>query len=111
MTFNDLTAVCGPSCTQCHAYIASRSGNRAELERFAAEWTKAMGRTFTADDIFCDGCRVSGGRLSSYCATCDIRNYAQSRGNITCAHCDEYRCDKIVAPVAQEALAALKNIL
>ena len=111
MTLNDLTAVCGPSCTKCQAYIASRSGNRAELERIAVEWTKAIGRTFTADDIFCDGCRVPGGRLSSYCATCDIRNCAQSRGNITCAHCEECPCDKIVAPEAHEAMAALKEIL
>jgi len=111
MTFNDLTAICSPSCTQCQAYIASRSGNRAELERIAAEWTKAMGQTFTADDISCDGCQVPGGRLSSYCATCDIRNCAQSRGCITCAHCEECPCNKIVAPVAQKALAALKKAL
>lgn len=111
MTFDDLTAVCGPSCTQCDAYKASRRDNRAELERIAAEWTEAMGRTFTADDIYCDGCRVPGGRLSSYCATCEIRLCAQGKGNITCAHCEECPCDKIVAPVAQEALAALRKIL
>lgn len=111
MTFDDLTAICGPSCTQCDAYKASRSGNRAELERIAIEWTKAMGRTFTADDIYCDGCRVPDGRLSSYCETCDIRICAQSRGNITCAHCEDCPCDMIVAPEAQKALAILKEIL
>jgi hypothetical protein len=111
MTFTDLTAICGPSCTQCDAYKASRSGNIAELERIAVEWTQVIGSTFTADDIYCDGCRVPGGHLSSYCATCNIRICALSKGNITCAHCEECPCDKIVAPVAREALTALKKIL
>jgi hypothetical protein len=111
MTLNDLTAICGPSCTQCPAYIASREGNRVELARIAVEWTKAIGRTFTPDDIVCDGCRVPGNHRSTYCATCDIRNCAQSKGNITCAHCAECPCDKIVAPQAREALAALMKTL
>ncbi len=108
---NDLIAICGPSCTQCDAYKATHSGNRTELERIAVEWTKAIGRTFTPDDIICDGCRVPGGRLSAYCTTCEIRICAQNKGNITCAHCEECPCDKIVAPPAREALAALKKHL
>lgn len=109
MEFNDLTAICGPSCTQCDAYIATRSNNKVELERIAAEWTKAMGRLFKPEDIICDGCRMPGSHLSSYCATCEIRLCAQRKGMITCAHCPECPCDKIVAPPAREALAALKK--
>lgn len=108
---NDLTAICGPSCTQCQAYIATRNNDKKELEHIAAEWTKGLGRTFTADDIICDGCRVPGGRLSSYCATCEIRICARSKGAITCAHCAECPCEKIVAPPAREALEALKKTL
>lgn len=111
MVLNDLTAICGPSCAQCPAYIATHSNNKAEFERIAAEWTKAIGRTFTGDDIICDGCRVLGGRLSAYCATCDVRICAQSKGMITCAHCAACPCEKINAPVAREALAALKKSL
>jgi hypothetical protein len=111
LEFNDLTAICGPSCTQCDAYIATRSGKRAELERIAAEWTKGLGRVFKAEDIICDGCRVPGGRLSSYCGTCEIRICAQNKGMITCAHCPECPCEKIVAPPAREALEALKKSL
>lgn len=111
MVFNDLTAICGPSCTQCQAYNATKSNNKAELERIAAEWTKAIGQIFAADDIICDGCRVPGGRLSSYCATCDVRLCAQSKGMITCAHCPACPCEKIKAPPALEALAALKRSL
>jgi hypothetical protein len=108
---SDLTAICGPSCTQCQAYIASRSGKRSDLERVANEWTQAIGRRFTAGDVYCDGCRVPDGRRSSYCATCEIRICAQNRGNETCAHCADCPCDRIVAPDAREALAALKDSL
>jgi hypothetical protein len=108
---NDLTAICGPSCTQCPAYIATESNNQVELKRIAAEWTKGLGRAFTMEDIICDGCRVPGGRLSAYCATCEIRLCAQGRGAVTCAHCPECPCNKIVAPPAIEALAALKKEL
>jgi hypothetical protein len=108
---NDLIAICGPSCTQCQAYNATKSGDRKELEKIAAEWTKGLGRTFTTDDIICDGCRVPGGRLSTYCSTCEIRICAQSKGAITCAHCAECPCEKIIAPPAREALEALKKEL
>jgi hypothetical protein len=105
---DDLIAICGPNCTRCHAYEASRSGKHSELERIATEWTQAIGRKFTAEDVYCDGCRVPNGRLSSYCSTCDIRICAQNKGFITCAHCPDSPCDKIDAPRAREALAALK---
>jgi hypothetical protein len=111
MVLDDLTAICGPSCTQCQAYIATRNNDKAELERIASEWTKGLGRTFTADDIVCDGCRVPGGRLSTYCATCEIRLCAQNKGMVTCAHCPDSPCEKIIAPPAIEALAALKKSL
>jgi hypothetical protein len=111
LALNELIAICGPSCTRCPAYIATQSNDRAGLQRIADEWTKSLGKTYSADDIVCDGCRVPGGRLSAYCASCNIRLCAQGRGNETCAHCAEGPCEKIVAPPAREALAALKKIL
>ncbi len=108
---DDLIAICGPSCAKCPAYIATHSGNRAELKRIADEWTKSLGRTYSADDIICDGCRVPGGRSTGYCATCNIRLCAESRGNITCAHCTECPCEKIVSPKARQILEDLKKTL
>lgn len=108
---DNLVPVCGPRCDQCPAYKATQSGNRAELEHIAAEWTKGLGKTFTAEDILCDGCRVEGGRLSAYCATCEIRLCAQGKGHPTCAHCDDYPCARIVAPPAREALDKIRASL
>ena len=110
MTFDALVAVCGPRCTRCDAYQATRSG-RAALARLAAEWTQAMGREFAPEDLICDGCRVVGGRKSAYCAECEILNCARRRGYETCAHCPDSPCEKLNAPPAIEAIAELKAAL
>ncbi|MGI6162864.1 MAG: DUF3795 domain-containing protein [Bacillota bacterium] len=106
-----VNAICGPRCDKCPSYNATKSGDRDALQRVANEWTEAMGRTFTADDILCDGCRVEGARLSSYCDDCDIRLCALSKNNPTCAHCSEYPCDKIRAPQARQALDEIRATL
>ena len=111
MQIDELIAVCGPSCTLCPAYQATHGGDQAALERIASEWTKAMGRTFTTDDVTCDGCRVKGKRLSAYWSTCEIRLCAQEKGHDTCAHCSDCPCEKIIAPPAQEALKELRKII
>jgi hypothetical protein len=111
MPLDDLIAVCGPSCAKCPAYIATHTNNRADLQRIADEWTKSLGKTYSAEDIICDGCRVPGGRRVAYCADCNIRLCAESKGVITCAHCTECPCEKIASPKARQILADLKKSL
>jgi len=111
MTLNDLTAVCGFSCAECKAYIATKNNDRQELARLAAEWTRDLGKNYTPEDILCDGCRAPGGRQVAYCAECDIRTCAVSKGHITCAHCPACPCEKITQPKAREMLEALKKTL
>jgi hypothetical protein len=108
---DDLIAICGVSCTQCHAYSATHANSKLELQKVADEWTKALGHLFSVNDVTCDGCRIPNGRLSSYCQMCEIRKCARNKGIATCAHCTECPCEKIVAPIAQEALAVLKKSL
>lgn len=103
-----LIAVCGVSCTECHAYAATQADDEAALTRIAAEWTAGLGKTYTADDIRCDGCRTHGRRLSGYCSTCEIKACAEGKANRTCGHCATGPCDKIVAPEARDAIAALQ---
>jgi hypothetical protein len=106
---NDLIAVCGYSCARCKVLIATHNNDKKELEKIAVEWTKALGRTYKAEDILCDGCRVPGGRRVAYCAGCNIRVCALGKDFITCADCPECPCEKIVSPKAKKALAALKK--
>jgi hypothetical protein len=107
---NDLIAVCGFDCSNCPAYKATHSDDEAEKLRVAEKWSKAAGKEVTTKDILCDGCRA-GGRLVAYCADCNIRTCAQSKGYLTCAHCPECPCDKIVRRGTREMLAALKKTL
>ena len=111
MVIDKIIAICGVSCTKCDAYHATKNNDIKALEALAAEWTKGLGRTFTVDDILCDGCRVGGERISAYCSTCEISLCAKEKGHETCAHCNECPCEKIVAPPAIDALNKLKILL
>ncbi|MGD1118276.1 MAG: DUF3795 domain-containing protein [Dehalococcoidales bacterium] len=107
---SDLIAVCGFDCSNCPAYKATQSNDEAERKRVAEKWDKATGTKHTVEDILCDGCRA-GGRIVTYCATCNIRTCAQNKGYLTCVHCPECPCDKIVRPGTREMLEALKKTL
>jgi hypothetical protein len=110
MIIDEIIAICGPRCTECDAYKATRAG-KMEIERIANEWTKSLGKVYTAEDIICDGCRVKNGRLSAYCAECEIRKCALSKNVETCAHCEKSPCEKIIAPPAIEAIENIKILL
>lgn len=106
-----MNAICGPRCDRCPAYIATKAKDYSALHSIAGEWTQNTGRTFTPEDIMCEGCRVEGARLSSYCNDCDIRLCATAQGHPTCAHCNEFPCDKIRAPQARQALEEIRKWL
>jgi hypothetical protein len=105
---SDFIAACGFDCRNCPAYQATQSNDQAERERIAEKWSKANGQKMTPENILCDGCRVPGGRLVAYCASCNIRTCAQSQGYLTCAHCPRMPCEKIVRPKTREMLEQLK---
>jgi hypothetical protein len=109
-----IIAYCGLNCSECPAYLATQTGNRAELEQVAAQWREAFNMPdLTAESVVCDGClQIEGGRLIGYCATCAVRACAVERGVANCAHCADYACDKLTAfwAHAPEARAALEQI-
>jgi Protein of unknown function (DUF3795) len=108
---SDLIAVCGFDCSKCPAYKATHSNDKAEMERVAEKWSKAAGKAVMPEEIMCDGCRYPGGRLVAYCASCNIRTCAREKRHITCAHCPECPCDKIIQRKTQEMLEDLKKTL
>ena len=109
-----IIAYCGLNCSECPAYVATQSGDPAELERVAAQWREAFNMPdLTAESVICDGClQTDGGRLSCYCATCAIRACAVERSVVNCAHCADFACDKLAAfwVHAPEAKATLEQI-
>jgi len=109
-----IIAYCGLNCAGCPAYIATKSGDPAALERVAAEWRVAFNAPeMTAESIICDGCLASiGERLAGYCGMCEIRACAIERGVVNCAFCDDYGCAKLEGFLAQapEARATLGQL-
>jgi hypothetical protein len=92
-----IVAYCGLICTDCPAYVATQTDDRAALERVAAQWREAFNAPeITADSIICDGClEHDDGQLAGYCATCEIRACSLGRGFVNCAHCVDYACEKL----------------
>jgi hypothetical protein len=107
-----MIAYCGLVCTECPAYVATQADDKEALARLAAQWSKEFGAPMTAADCLCDGCVSGSDRLIGYCGECGVRACASGRGVITCAHCDDYGCEKITAFVngAPDAKARLEEI-
>ena len=109
-----IIAYCGLVCSECPGYIHTQTGNRAELDKLAAQAREEMGiADATAESVMCDGC-LGVGRRISYCAQCGVRACALARGVLHCAVCPEYSCttlDKFLemVPSARATLDSLRS--
>jgi hypothetical protein len=88
---------CGLICTGCEAYVATQAEDMDALARMAEESSEQFGIEMTAADAMCDGCVATTGRRIPYCHECAIRLCAIQRHIETCAHCDDYACERIEA--------------
>ena len=90
-----MIAYCGITCTECDAYKATQAEDMEALERMAKEAAEQLDTEMTVADAMCDGCHATTARQIGYCHVCAIRLCAVPRHIETCAHCDEYPCDRI----------------
>ncbi|TXT57798.1 MAG: hypothetical protein BAJATHORv1_10505 [Candidatus Thorarchaeota archaeon] len=89
----DMLAYCGLDCKECPAYRAKRSEDKYLQEKTAKEWSTAEW-TVEPEEVSCDGCK-SDGDLFKHCAVCRVKSCAKTRNVTTCAHCEDYKCDKL----------------
>jgi hypothetical protein len=82
-------------CTDCDAYKATQSEGTEALERMAKEASEQFGTEMAVAGAMCDGCRATTGRQIGYRHQCAIRLCAVPKHIETCAHCDEYACEKV----------------
>ncbi len=93
-----MVAYCGLDCCECTAYKATKANDNAARKKVASEWNARHGWSLKAEDINCDGCLpVKGGRLFSFCASCNVRNCAIEKGLPNCGPCPDYACAKLTA--------------
>ncbi|MBW1900009.1 MAG: DUF3795 domain-containing protein [Deltaproteobacteria bacterium] len=87
----NLMGPCGLFCGACGVYVATRDGNE--------ELRKIMATTYgaTPEETECLGCMQSDSskKLFGFCAECDLRGCAKSKGYYSCHQCEEFPCSRI----------------
>ena len=111
-----IIAYCGITCSDCCTFIATKMNDDAERKKVAEMWTKQYATPFKPEDINCDGCLTNGTRVFNYTEICEIRKCGQEKKVKNCAHCDDYKCEKISklheqAPKAKETLDQIRRSL
>jgi hypothetical protein len=111
-----MIAFCGITCTDCDALIATQENNDAKRRKIAADWSKDFGHEIKPEEINCDGCLNTEGRHINYCGICEIRKCGMEKEVENCAHCIEYKCEKLEkfheqAPNAKKTIEEIREKL
>lgn len=112
----ELIAFCGLDCATCQAYIAAQNDDDEARAVTAEAWSHEYHANIRAEDINCDGCASTSGRLVSHCNICEIRQCGLGKGLANCAHCDDFACERLAAffemvPDARQRLEAVRAAL
>jgi hypothetical protein len=105
---DNIHGICGPKCTNCDAYKATKNDDKDEQSLVASKWSKYTGSPITAEDVLCDGCRIQDGRKAKLWHSCKIRLCAKDKDIDICSDCGECPCKLIEAPFAREELKKLQ---
>ena len=68
-----IRGVCLRSCNECEIFKVTRADDKDGRVRMAAHLSNLFDQAFSAEDIYCDGCMVAGGRIFRFCEQCSIR--------------------------------------
>ncbi len=104
-------AYCGLECTECPAYKATKTGDRALQEKTAREWSVQFapytGRNdLRAEEMVCDGCKAADERVFLGCRVCGMRTCARNQKFDTCAECGRFEsCESLNGFFTQAAEA------
>jgi hypothetical protein len=101
----EMIAYCGLDCNKCDAFIATREEDSERKKEMADRWTKSLNVEFRPEDIDCTGCMSD--KISGWCTkVCKIRPCAETKKVKTCAHCEDYPCEKLQEFLSNEPGAA-----
>lgn len=101
----EMTAYCGLDCGECQAFKATQANDLQLKKQIAERWSSQDDVKFKPEDIDCLGCKSDV--ISGWCRKlCKIRPCATEKKVVTCAHCDEYQCDKLKEFLRNEPVAA-----
>jgi hypothetical protein len=87
-----------------------------QKKQIAKRWSDQFDVKFKSEDVDCKGCKSDV--LSGWCLKiCKVRPCAEERKVKTCAHCDDYPCEKLkellktIEPAAAENLEKIRKTL
>ncbi len=110
-----MIAFCGITCTECPAFIATQEDDDSKRKQVAEEWSKAYNNEIKPEQINCNGC-LPGQGIHQQLHICEIRKCGIQRQVQNCAHCVDYKCEKLAKfleniPEANNTLEKLHNEL
>ena len=79
MSDTRLIGVCGLTCSDCGAYLATKNNDEVLRAKTAEEWSKRYSVDLKPADIYCVGCIIPSGRHIGHCGECNIRACGQER--------------------------------
>ncbi len=86
---DEMIGYCGYQCHLC----AARSDDPEIRQKLVDGWRKIFGHEmYTVENVHCDGCKSDGHLADSQC---QARPCAIERDVESCAHCDDFVCDKV----------------
>jgi len=92
---SEMIAYCGLVCTSCPQYIATQNDDEIARGKIAKRLAEKFGLHFKPEEINCDGCLSTGGRLIGFCNTCEVRKCGITKSVENCSACDDQPCDKL----------------
>jgi len=111
-----IIAFCGINCAECLAFIAHKNDDNQLRVKTAEQWSKEFKTEMKPEDINCVGCTPLEGPHIGHCGVCEIRKCGLEKGVATCAHCDDYACEKLakffeMVPAAKATLDEIRKNL
>lgn len=110
----EMIAYCGLVCHECPALIATQNDDDEKRAEVAKQWSKLYNADIKPGEVSCNGCLSKDRILFKHCQICQIRKCGIEKKITTCAHCDDYICEKLdtffnLVPECKDLLKEIKE--
>jgi hypothetical protein len=106
---SEMIAYCGLDCSECKAFKATQAKDIEWKKQIARHWSDQGEIKFKPEDVDCRGCKSD--MISGFCRKlCEIKPCAEEKKVRTCAHCDDYPCEKLKEYLSDNDPVATKNL-
>ncbi len=110
---DEMIAICGITCHECGAFLATKTNDDEKRAEVAQLWSKEFKADIKPEDINCEGCLSDSGNLFSHPKICEIRKCGKEKNVDNCAYCSDYVCEKLekffeMVPDAKKRLDGIK---